>query len=371
MDTEPPTHRPAEPAIDWCFEAVRGVSRTFAITIDVLEEPMASYICVGYLLCRVADTVEDAGHIPPDEQAHLLQLYDRALDPEDATTIAEFESAVEPWLPAQCNEGEANEMETDEVVANEVEADEDWNVVAQSPRVVATFRSLGDDAQSAIYPPVSELVRGMAEFVERYEDDGGLRIRTIDELEEYCWYAAGTVGELITNLLAQDVDDRRAEVLRANARGFALLLQLVNVAKDVSDDFREENNVYLPASWLREHGVSPANVTEPENQTAVANVIQRVTEHAQGYMDDAQRYLEALPESRGNTLEAWAIPFLLAVGTSRELLERPKDVVEEGGVKVSRAEVMGLIQLFKSESVERENIGELRSQLEDEPYSPS
>ncbi|MFC4450421.1 phytoene/squalene synthase family protein [Halorussus aquaticus] len=356
MDTEPPTERLADSDIDWCFDAVQGVSRTFAITIDVLEEPMASYICVGYLLCRVADTVEDAGHISPDEQARLLRLYDRALDPDDEASIEEFRTAVEPWLPAN---------------TDEVDADEDWEVVAESPRVVATFRSLGEDAQSAIYPPVSELVCGMAEFVQRYEDDGGLRIGTIDELEEYCWYAAGTVGELITNLVAQDVDDRRAEILRANARGFALLLQLVNVAKDVSDDFREENNVYLPATWLRERGVSPANVTAPENQTAVAGVIQRVTRHARGYMDDAQRYLEALPESRGNTLEAWAIPFLLAVGTSRELLERPEDVVQEGGVKISRAEVMAVIQLFQSGGVERENIGELRAQLEEEPYSPS
>jgi farnesyl-diphosphate farnesyltransferase len=351
MDTEPPTERPADGDIDWCFDAVQGVSRTFAITIDVLEEPMASYICVGYLLCRVADTVEDAGHIPPDEQAELLRQYDRALDADDPTTIEEFRNEVEPWIPD--------------------ETDDDWEVVARSPRVVATFESLGADARSAIYPPVSELVTGMAEFVERYADDGGLRIGTIDELEEYCWYAAGTVGELITNLIAQDVDDRRAEVLRANARGFALVLQLVNIAKDVSDDFREENNVYLPATWLRERGVSPANVTAPENETAVAGVIRRVTRHARGYMDDAQRYLEVLPESQGNTLEAWAIPYLLAVGTSRELLERPEDVVQEGDVKVSRSEVMGLIQLFKSGNVKRENIGELRSQLEDEPYSPS
>lgn len=351
MDTEPPTERPADGDIEWCFDAVQGVSRTFAITIDVLEEPMASYICVGYLLCRVADTVEDAGHIPPEEQAELLRQYDRALDADDPATIEEFRDEVEPWIPD--------------------ETDDDWEVVAQSPRIVATFESLGADAQSAIYPPVSELVTGMAEFVERYEDDGGLRIGTIDELEEYCWYAAGTVGELITNLVAQDVDDRRAEVLRANARGFALLLQLVNVAKDVSDDFREENNVYLPAAWLREHGVNPSNVTAPENETAVAGVIQRVTHHARGYMDDAQRYLEVLPESQGNTIEAWAIPFLLAVGTSRELLERPEDVVKEDGVKISRGEVMAVVQLFKSGGVERERIGELRSQLEDEPYSPS
>lgn len=358
MDSKPLTECSAEADLDWCFEAVQGVSRTFAITIDVLEEPMDSYICVGYLLCRVADTVEDAGHVPPEEQARLLALYDRALDPDDDATVEEFREAVDPWLPAERDDVEESEAD-------------DWDVVARSPRVVATFESLGEDARAAIYPPVSELVGGMAEFVDRYADEGGLRIRTIDELEEYCWYAAGTVGELITNLLAQDVDDRRAEVLRANARGFALLLQLVNVAKDVSDDFREENNVYLPAAWLREHGVSPSNVTDPDNHRAVAGVIRRVTDHARGYMDDAQRYLEALPESRGNTLEAWAIPYLLAVGTSRELLDRPEDVVEEGGVKVSRSEVMALVQQFKSGDVERERIGELRAQLEDEPFTTS
>lgn len=58
--------------IDWYHEAVQGVSRTFALTVDVLEEPISSRICLGYLLCRVADTVEDAGHIPPETQVTLL-----------------------------------------------------------------------------------------------------------------------------------------------------------------------------------------------------------------------------------------------------------------------------------------------------------
>jgi len=76
--------------LDWCHDAVQGVSRTFALTVDVLDEPMASYICVGYLVCRVADTVEDADHIPPVEQARLLREYDRVLDPDDPTGAAEF-----------------------------------------------------------------------------------------------------------------------------------------------------------------------------------------------------------------------------------------------------------------------------------------
>ncbi|MFB6128786.1 MAG: squalene/phytoene synthase family protein [Halorhabdus sp.] len=59
------------PDAEWCYEAVQGVSRTFALTVEALEEPMASQIGLGYLLCRIADTIEDAGHIPPEEQASL------------------------------------------------------------------------------------------------------------------------------------------------------------------------------------------------------------------------------------------------------------------------------------------------------------
>lgn len=336
---------------DWCFDAVQGVSRTFAITVDVLEEPMATYICVGYLLCRVPDTIEDANHIPPVEQARLLRQYEAVLDTESDVTAADFRGDVAPWIP------------------DEDQRNEDWEVVAQCERVVATFEDLPEGAKSAVRPPVQELVAGMADFVDRYADQGGLRIHTIDELEEYCWYAAGTVGDLITNLLARDVEDRRAEILRANARGFALLLQLVNIAKDVSDDFREENNVYLPAMWLREQGVDPDDVSDPENASAVGSVIQRVTRHAQSYMDDAQRYLEHAPEERGNRLEAWAIPFLLAVATSRELLDRPEDVVREGELKISREEVMALVQRFTQGDLDRDDVGELRNHIADRPYS--
>jgi len=369
----------------WCFDAVSDVSRTFAITIDALEEPMASRICVGYLLCRVADTVEDAGHIPPGVQRELLQQYDEALSgeraletttdggavdvdgtaaagsadpdatphrgvklPEDAP-IHRFRRNVEEWIPEDPGE----------------DAD-DWRVVAAAPRIVRTYESLPPADREAIRGPVRELVSGMAEFVDRYADDGGLRIGTVDELEEYCWYAAGTVGDLVTNLLARGVDSEREDVLEANARSFALLLQLVNVAKDVSDDYREENNVYLPEAWLSEVDVEQDAVTDSRNVGPVASVVERVTDRASGYLDDAQVYLEALPEHRGNTLAAWAIPYLLAVGTIRELRERPEDVLREGGVKVPKPEVISLIAQFER-GVEKAALEDLREQMEQAP----
>ena len=147
---------PGEADLAWCHEAVQGVSRTFALTVDVLEEPMASQICVGYLLCRVADTVEDAGHIPPEAQSDVLRTYRRAIDPDEDADIVEFRAAVDEWLPA--------------------ERDDDWTVVAEAPTIAATFEELDPEAQAAIVPPVLEMVDGMAMFVDRHATEGGLRI---------------------------------------------------------------------------------------------------------------------------------------------------------------------------------------------------
>ncbi len=333
--------------VEWCYGAVHDVSRTFSITVDRLDEPMSRYICVGYLVCRIADTIEDAGHVDPAVQTELLDSYDRVLDRESEYGPEAFVADVEPWLPE--------------------DGGDDWAVVARAPTVLRTFEAFDSEPREAVRGPIRELVAGLRSFTDRYADVGGLRLQTLDELEEYCWYAAGTVGTLVTRLLAPGTTPERAEQLRANARSFALLLQLVNVAKDVRRDYAEENNVYLPAEWLAAEGVGVDGLTDPDEADAVANVVLQVVDRAEGYLDDAQRYLEAVPEHRGNTLSAWAIPYLLAVGTLRELRERPADVVREGNVKVSRGEVYAVMQEFESGGVSRGELGELRAEIEAGP----
>ncbi|APX95615.1 phytoene/squalene synthase family protein [Natronorubrum daqingense] len=339
---EPPT----DADLEWCYDAVHDVSRTFSITIDRLEEPMAKHICLGYLLCRVADTIEDAGHIPPEAQTELLTTYDQLLDPTADQTVADFMSDVEPWIPD--------------------ERTDDWDVVAETPRILRTFESLEEEPREIMREPVRELVDGMAMFTSRYAEEGGLRLQTLEELEEYCWYAAGTVGTLITGLVARGASQERAAEMRANARSFALLLQLVNIAKDVESDYHEENNVYLPAEWLEEEDIDIEQVTDDSNQRGVTNVIKRVTGRAETYLDDAHRYLEVVPETHGNRLSAWAIPYLLAVGTMRELRERPEDVIRDGDVKVSRAEVYALLQTFEGE-ISRAALADLRKEMAEKP----
>ena len=63
----------------------------------------------------------------------------------------------------------------------------------------------------------------------------------VADLDQYCYYVAGTVGHLLTALfplhhrrLSKDHEKR----LKALATSFGLGLQLTNIIKDVADDAR-------------------------------------------------------------------------------------------------------------------------------------
>jgi farnesyl-diphosphate farnesyltransferase len=202
------------------------------------------------------------------------------------------------------------------------------------------------------------MIDGMIAFVERYAEEGGLRIETVNELEEYCWYVAGTVGQLVTSLLVREAPSDVESTLYETADSFGLLLQLVNIAKDVRSDYREENNIYVPETLLAQHGLSQSDFGESLTGEQFAPVVTALVRRADEYAADVREWLGTMPLARGNTVGAWGIPFLLAIGTIRELEARPEDVIERGGVKVDRSEVVTLVGMFADgtppiEAVER------------------
>jgi farnesyl-diphosphate farnesyltransferase len=339
---------PVSTDLEWCYDVVQDVSRTFALTISELEEPLAREICVGYLMCRVADTIEDATHIPPDAQVALLDTYRSVLESGEDRDLTAFMHRVAEWIPAAPTA--------------------DWQVVAGTPRVIRVFRALPAESRSEIRPRVLEMIDGMSMFIERYADDGGLRIQTMDELEEYCWYVAGTVGFLVTGLVTRGTSSETASSLYEYAAAFGLLLQLVNVAKDIVDDYESENNVYVPSDVLSEHGLGPADIESVDEGSRFAPVVVALVERAEAYTDEARQWLDEMPLARGNTTSAWAVPYLLAVGTLRELKDRPGDVITDGDVKVGRDEVLAVVSAFEGDGVP--SVAELRDEIRREPFTP-
>lgn len=93
---------------------------------------------------------------------------------------------------------------------------------------------------------ISEFLRGMS------YDTGTVEIKDKDELDDYCYCVAGTVGEMMCEALGSR--DKRAI---DHAIDLGIAMQMTNIARDVYEDATLGRR-YLPASWLGE--LTPAQI---------------------------------------------------------------------------------------------------------------
>jgi farnesyl-diphosphate farnesyltransferase len=54
---------------------LQGVSRTFALTIPDLPSPLRTVVGNAYLLCRIADTIEDEARLPAEQKGYFWQQF--------------------------------------------------------------------------------------------------------------------------------------------------------------------------------------------------------------------------------------------------------------------------------------------------------
>ena len=67
-------------AARFCQAILPAVSRTFALGIKVLPGELGQAVLDAYLLCRIADTVEDAPDMLPERKAALFDDFLAAFD---------------------------------------------------------------------------------------------------------------------------------------------------------------------------------------------------------------------------------------------------------------------------------------------------
>ena len=299
------------------------VSRTFAISIRWLPGPLGRSVLAAYLLCRIADTVEDDSTAPVERKAHLL---DRLLQSFDDPRVADGYDAEAADI-----RGESAHIE----------------LLRNTSRVFVLFRSLPAASQQHVRRWVSEMVVGMKKFVQLYPR--GIRIETVAEYKEYCYYVAGTVGHLLTDLWHEHrpltIGRARYEALRAKCREFGEALQTVNILKDIAWDAEHENAIYIPGQSLRDVGSSHEELLSsvPERQAANHAVITDFITLASRDLDEALEYTLTIPRRALAIRIFCVLPLLFAHATLRDLMASRAMLRRGGQVKISRAEVKALL----------------------------
>ena len=79
-------------------EILPAVSRTFALSVQLLRGELGRSVLCAYLLCRIADTLEDDGAAAPEDKARLLEEFLTCLD--DAA-VADVLKQIVDWTNAQ------------------------------------------------------------------------------------------------------------------------------------------------------------------------------------------------------------------------------------------------------------------------------
>lgn len=310
-----------EASLEYCHDVIGDVSRTFALSIEGARGLLSDYTCVSYLLCRIPDTIEDY-NIPIKKKLELLNQYDEILNnnQRDCKDVKNFVEAV--------NKYRVNGPY--------------WDLIQHTEQVFNAFETFRIEVRDSIRFHITKMIRGTGDIIRRHNDK--IRIQDMDEFGEYCYYVAGTVGDMLTDLfqITEGLTQTTANKLRQYSRGFGEALQSVNIIKDVYNDYHEEDNIYVPQSLLNKYGTSHEKMLKDKEGSLKA--IEELNQHATSKLEDAKKYIKLLPIEAKDARYFAIIPYLLAVSTLREAKRRGEELLKSVPIKISRSEVFAILE---------------------------
>lgn len=134
--------------------------------------------------------------------------------------------------------------------------------------------------------PFYDLIRG------QQQDLWKTRYETMAELEEYCYYVAGTVGLMLLPILAPEAD---AEV-RHKAVRLGIALQLTNILRDVKEDYINRGRVYLPQEYLRTYNFREEEILVGVESPNWKGLFDAITDRAERDYEEGLSGLMAYPK---------------------------------------------------------------------------
>lgn len=255
------------------FEALlKKVARSFQLSLRILPASLRPPLSLAYMLARASDTIADASSAPDFQRLALLRgLPD--LFPEKSPDLGLKDS--------------------------------ERDLLQMLPRLLEALKTLPD--QSEIIAQWRIILRGQIFDVERFtatDAEAPAAPLTSEELEEYTYLVAGSVGEFWTRLCFKHVPDYSAKPLEEMlplARRFGQALQFINILRDRRSD-ADAGRIYIPDERFY---VEMQHVTE---------LLESAAEYTSAIQPRALRAACALPLDLANQTLALIAQHPLGVG---------------------------------------------------------
>ncbi len=269
-------------------QVLKGVSRSFYLTLRLLPGPMRGAASLGYLLARTSDTLADSATLPVEERQRCLDQFRRGVSGE---------GGFEPWRVA---------------VLNAVPDARERLLLENSEAILNWLRIL-PEGEAVLVREVLEIIVGGQEldlqrFAQATREDP-VALKNDAELEDYAWRVAGCVGAFWTKLgfltLGETFSKSSEPELLGQGIAYGKALQLVNILRDVAADLAV-GRCYLP-------------VVDPRDSSELLDCHARWLARAGEWLGEGEKYATSLRLRRLRA--ASLLPVLLARKTLEPLRE--------------------------------------------------
>ena len=296
---------------------LKGVSRTFALTIPQLPMKLRHPVSNAYLLCRTIDTIEDEPTLTAVQKRRFCQQFVQVVGGQESA--ASFAEDLSPLLSSHTTSYEQE-------------------LIHHIHQIIDITYALDVPQRKALARCVRIMAEGMAYFQDKNSGHG---LENLAEMNRYCYYVAGVVGEMLTELFCHYSPEigKNHDKMMHLAVSFGQGLQMTNILKDIWED-QERGACWLPRDIFEQEGFDLDNLGQTDKNFERGLV--RLIGLAHAHLYNAFQYTLMIPsyETGIRKFCLWALG--MAVLTLQKI-NRNRNFTRSEQVKISRNSVKATV----------------------------
>ena len=315
-------------AYQYCKKILTEVSRSFALSIPMLDDVLQKPVTIVYLQDRLLDNFED--EIPEDK----ISLEER---------FALMDKVVELFRPDNDN---IEELAAEIAGYAGLMPDESLRELTGNALIIRkAYAELDDLVKELSFKWLREMNLGMKKYLTR-------EVRTFIDLDEYCYYVAGTVGGFLTDLLIyySDITEDKSETLLANFNASGQFLQKINLIRDIREDVKERVKHYWPLVSLR---INPEELMDEGKKEAGMAALARMLDDVKTHIPNLIYYYLAIPEELPGYRKFYSLNNALGLATIEEMDNNPAVLYGPERVKVDKLSFLKIMKNPEKAFLER------------------
>eukprot|EP00485_Elphidium_margaritaceum_P002878 CAMPEP_0202702404 /NCGR_PEP_ID=MMETSP1385-20130828/15387_1 /ASSEMBLY_ACC=CAM_ASM_000861 /TAXON_ID=933848 /ORGANISM="Elphidium margaritaceum" /LENGTH=417 /DNA_ID=CAMNT_0049360045 /DNA_START=260 /DNA_END=1513 /DNA_ORIENTATION=- len=329
-----------ETSVQYCYDTLEKVSRSFALVIQQLPADIRDSICIFYLVLRALDSIEDDMQHFSDLQQKCVMLdnFHRILDQTSYSVT-----------------GIGDKQQYQELLEN-------------FTNVLNVYHSLSTQHKQVIQDITQQMAFGMREFVVKqwnatqhqptlatlngdHADAGtdtdtdtvhySTRIESLSDYNEYCYYVAGIIGNGLSEIFSKSgLEDEEFCVRNAQTGvNMGLFLQKTNITRDYLEDVNE-GRIFWPHEILSKYVDSANYFKLNPNSTTSKQCLNHMVYDAINHIDGSIEYLSDIGNEQ--IFKFCAIPQVMAIATLEKCYNNSNVFKKE--VKISKPLTLQIVR---------------------------